>query len=75
MVPISAWEGMSKAERKTVLNFQAYLRGKGSRCPICLHKMTKHGEGCGAKDCECSLDPQGVKAARKQAKARGWEDD
>lgn len=75
MVPISQWEGLSKAERKAILNFQAYLRGKGSRCPNCLHKAAKHELRCGARDCDCDLDNATVKQLRAQVQARGWEDD
>lgn len=53
---------LTKAERKTIDNFGSFLRGKGTRCPHCLHKAKKHRDGlnknpveqeCLGEDCDC----------------------
>lgn len=66
---------LTKADRKAIRNFKQFLRGKGSRCPECLHKATKHWTTCLAKDCDCRLSSGDVVAVRAQLKVRGWERD
>lgn len=75
MVPISEWDGLTKAEKKLILNYQAYLRGKGRRCTVCLHKADKHLEACTANGCECGISEEEVLNLRARGKAPGYERD
>jgi len=66
---------LSKAEKKAIRNFALFLKGKGSRCVECCHKVTKHWTTCTAKGCDCRFSSGDVLATRAQALAPGWQHD